>query len=148
MAYRNVLVGTDGSPTADLAVRHAAQLAVACGARLTVATAYFPDPATAKLADEAPEDIRWRINDSAAAALRAEGAVEIAKGVGAKEVRVRTGRGDPADVLVELADDAGADVIVLGSRGITSASRFLLGNVTNKVSHHAPCDLLIVRTSP
>ena len=147
MPYRNVLVGTDGSPTADLAVRHAAQLAKACGARLTVATAYLPDPATARIADEAPEEIRWRITDSAAAEGRAEGAVEIAKGVGVGDVRVRVGRGDPADVLVELADDTGADVIVVGSKGMSSPARFVLGSVPNKVSHHAPCDLVIVRTS-
>lgn len=147
MAYRNVLVGTDGSPTADLAVRHAAQLAKSCNARLTVATAYFPDPATAKVADQAPEEIRWRVTDAAGAEGRAAGAVEIAKGVGVGDVRVRTGRGDPADVLLELADDTGADVIVVGSKGMSSASRFILGNVPNKVSHRAPCDLIIVRTS-
>jgi nucleotide-binding universal stress UspA family protein len=54
--------------------------------------------------------------------------------------------GDPASALIEAAEDTLADVIVVGSRGMTGASRFLLGSVPNKVSHHAPCDVLIVHT--
>jgi nucleotide-binding universal stress UspA family protein len=46
-----------------------------------------------------------------------------------------------------VAETEGADLIVVGNKGMTGARRFLLGNVPNKVSHHAPCSVLIVRTS-
>jgi len=60
MAYRNVIVGTDGSETAELAVRHAAYLAKAFGARLTIVTAFAPQPASPTDLTEVPEDLKWR----------------------------------------------------------------------------------------
>jgi nucleotide-binding universal stress UspA family protein len=148
MPYRNVVVGTDGSPTATEAVRHAAQLAAASGGRLTVVTAFTPHPtATARAMEEAPEEIRWRITESAHAEELAGAAVAVARELGVKDVRARSAPGDPADALIEVTEDTGGDVIVVGSRGMTGASRFLLGSVPNKVSHHAPCDVLIVATA-
>ena len=47
--------------------------------------------------------------------------------------------GDPADAILDVAEERGADLIVVGNRGLTGAKRFLLGSVPNKVSHHAPC---------
>ena len=72
MPYRNVVVGTDGSETAELAVRHAAELAKAFGARLTVVTAFTARPdEEAKRIQEAPEDVRWAITDATSADERA-----------------------------------------------------------------------------
>ena len=146
MAYRNVIVGTDGSETAQLAVRHAATLAKAFGARLTIVTAYAPVPQSSTDLTEVPEDLKWRITDSAAADERAESAQRIAKEVGVKEVRRRTSAGDPATAIIEVAEDTGGDLIVVGSKGMASPSRFVLGSVPNKVSHHTPCDVMIVHT--
>jgi nucleotide-binding universal stress UspA family protein len=56
--------------------------------------------------------------------------------------------GDPADVVLSTADLRSADVIVVGSKGMSSPSRFLVGSVPNKISHHAPCDVIIVHTVP
>ena len=146
--YRNVVVGTDGSETAAKAVRVAAGLASASGARLTVVTAFTPHEAvTARAREEAPEEIQWRITDAAAADETAAGACQVAKEAGVKDVRARAERGDPADALIDVAEDTGGDLIVVGSRGMTGAARFLLGSVPNKVSHHAPCDVLIVATT-
>ena len=148
MPYRNVVVGTDGSETATEAVRHAARLAKANGARLTVVTAFVPhQEETARARSEAPEEIKWRITESAEADEKAGAAKHIAAEEGATNVHVRSAPGDPAAALIEVAEDTGADVIVVGSRGMSSASRFLLGNVPNKISHHAPCDVLIVHTN-
>lgn len=149
MTYRSILVGTDGSETASEAVRHAARLAAATGARLTIATGYTPDPAAVERAQaEAPEDIRWRITDSAAAEEKVAAARQEALAVGATRVNGRVAGGDdPAALLLDMADDVGADVIVVGSKGMSSPTRFILGNVPNKVSHHAPCDVLIVHTA-
>jgi nucleotide-binding universal stress UspA family protein len=62
------------------------------------------------------------------------------------EIEVHAPKGDPADAILKVAKDTGADLIVLGSRGMQGARR-VLGSVPNKVSHRAPCDLLIVQTT-
>jgi nucleotide-binding universal stress UspA family protein len=53
--------------------------------------------------------------------------------------------GDAADAILDVAEERGADLIVVGNRGTTGAKRFLLGSVPNKISHHAPCAVLIIR---
>lgn len=147
MAYQKVLVGTDGSETATAAVRQAAELAAATGAQLIVASAYQSHPHdVAKAQAEAPEEIRWRITDAGLAEQHVTEAKQAALGAGAGDVDTRIELGEPADVIINLAEEVGADVIVVGSKGMSSPSRFLLGNVPNKVSHHAPCDVLIVHT--
>jgi nucleotide-binding universal stress UspA family protein len=147
--YRNVVVGTDGSETAGLAVRQAAELAKAFGARLTVVTAFTPRPEEeAKRVQAAPDDVRWAITDATSAEERARGARAIARDMGVDDVVLRVDDGDPASLLLDAAEDSAADVIVVGSKGMTSAKRFVLGSVPNKVSHHAPCDVIIVHTAP
>ena len=149
MAYTHVLVGTDGSETAAEAVRHAARLAGAFGAKLTIVSAFSPDPdKTARTQAEVPSDLQWQVTDSAAATERAEAARRMARDEGAGEVAIYVEAGDPADVVVETADLRRADVIVVGSKGMMSPSRFLTGSVPNKISHHPPCDVIIVRTVP
>ena len=56
-------------------------------------------------------------------------------------------QGDPADAILDVAEERDADLIVVGNKGMTGAKRFLLGSVPNKVSHHAPCSVLIIRTT-
>ena len=55
--------------------------------------------------------------------------------------------GDAADAILDVAEEQKCDLIVIGNKGRTGATRFLLGSVANKISHHAPCSVLIVRTS-
>jgi nucleotide-binding universal stress UspA family protein len=78
------------------------------------------------------------------ATLREAAAESQAAGV-ATETYAR--QGDPADAILDVAEERGADLIVVGNKGMTGAKRFLLGSVPNKVSHHAPCSVLIIRTS-
>ena len=149
MAYRSIVVGTDGSETAEAAVRHAAELAKLFGARLTVVTGFTPHPEEeARRQAQAPEDMRWLITDASSADERARRGRAIAREVGVEDVVIRVDSGDPASLLLDAADDMGADVIVVGSKGMTSAKRFVLGNVPNKVTHHAACDVVIVHTAP
>ena len=61
-------------------------------------------------------------------------------------VEIFARRGDPADAILDVAEEQGADLIVVGNKGMTGAKRFLLGSVPNKISHHAPCSVLIIRT--
>jgi len=148
MPYRNVVVGTDGSETAELAVRHAAELAKMFGGRLTIVTAFVPKPEEeARRLEEAPPDVRWAITDATSAEERANKGKAIAKDVGISDVKLRVDSGDPAALLLDAADATGGDVIVVGSKGMTGAKRFLLGSVPNQVSHHAPCDVVIVHTA-
>ena len=55
-------------------------------------------------------------------------------------------RGHPADVILDIAAERGVDLIVVGNKGMTGARRYLLGGVADKISHHAPCSVMIVRT--
>ena len=63
------------------------------------------------------------------------------------EVDVYAQRGDPADAILDVAEERNADLIVVGNRGRTGAKRFLLGSVPNRISHYAPCAVLIIRTA-
>lgn len=148
MTYANVVVGTDGSSRAEQAVRHAGELAAAFGARLTVVTAFEHDSHTARLQEDAPEELRWRLTDGNIAEERARAGRDVARAAGATDVDVRVEEAGPGEALVDAARAVSADLIVVGSKGMTSASRFLLGSVPNHVSHHAPCDVIIVHTGP
>src|SRR5581483_1184394 len=145
MAYKNVVVGTDGSATAELAVRHAGQLAKDNEARLVVVTAYEPHhDQLAKESGGVPEDIRWALTDRVQAEEKAMHGRTLAQELGLKGVVAQAIEGSPPDVLLDAAHDFDADVIVVGSKGLPAAARFVLGSVPGSVSHPAPCDVLIV----
>ncbi len=144
--FRSIVVGTDGSDTATQAVGQAIELARSVGARIELVSAYEP-VSDARLREEivVPEDLHWIINprDDVLATLEALADEIRAAGV---EVEVFARQGDPADAILDVAEERGSDLIVLGNKGMTGAKRFLLGSVPNKVSHHAPCSVLIIRT--
>ncbi len=146
--FKSIVVGTDGSDTATQAVRQAVDLARAVGAKLEVVSAYEPVPAQ-RLAEErrqAPEDLQWAINPREDVDATLERAAEIARAAGL-EVAVYARQGDPADAIIDVAEEQEADLVIVGNKGMTGAKRFLLGSVPNKVSHHAPCSVLIIRTT-
>jgi nucleotide-binding universal stress UspA family protein len=154
MGYRRVLVGTDGSDGASGAVEHAARLAAAVGAELIIATAFTTASPHAKELEiereQAPEDVRWAITTVGEADEKVAAAKELAQeaaGGAPLKVRARSAAGDPASALLALAEELSCDVIVVGNRGMAGAGRFLLGSVPNRISHHAPCDVLIVNTT-
>ena len=145
--FRSIVVGTDGSDTATRAVRQATELARAVGARIELVSAYEP-VSDARLREESiqvPADLQWMINprDDVQAMLEAAARGIRAAGV---EVEVFALQGDPADAILDVAEERGSALIVIGNKGMTGAKRFLLGSVPNKVSHHAPCSVLIIRT--
>ncbi len=146
--FGSIVVGTDGSETAERAVAQAVDLARALGARLEVVCAYAPVART-RLQQEravAPADLQWMVNarEDVEATLRAAAAQAEEQGVA---VTTYARQGDPADAILDVAEERGADLIVVGNRGMTGAKRFLLGSVPNKVSHHAPCSVLVIRTA-
>jgi nucleotide-binding universal stress UspA family protein len=124
-------------------------MAVAFQAELLIVTAYENQPSGASRDEAVPVDLQWQITDSGVAeghALQAS-RVAVGRGLDAKRVHSISERGEPADALITVAEERGGDLIVVGSKGMSSPSRFLLGNVPNKVSHHAPCDVIIVHTT-
>jgi nucleotide-binding universal stress UspA family protein len=146
--FRTIVVGTDGSDTARQAVREAVELAAALGASIELVCAYEPvaGQRLREEAREAPRDLQWMVNarEDVEATLREAGAEVEAAGVA---VRTHPREGDAADAILDVAEEGGADLIVVGNKGMTGAKRFLLGSVPNKVSHHAPCSVLIIRTT-
>jgi nucleotide-binding universal stress UspA family protein len=146
--FRSIVVGTDGSETARKAVAAAVDLASAVGATLDIVSAYEP-VSSQRLREEsrqAPEDTQWTINPREDVEATLEHAKESA-GNGGVDVTTFAREGDPADAILDVAEERGADLIVVGNKGMTGAKRFLLGSVPNKVSHHAPCSVLIIRTT-
>lgn len=121
--YERILVGTDGSATAARAVDRAVEVARATGASVTILTVGGDEAAARRTAE-------------------AEAARHAGSGV---EVTTRFEVGDPAAVLVDVAEEF--DLLVVGNKGMTGMSRFFLGSVPNKVSHHVSSSLLIVRTT-
>jgi nucleotide-binding universal stress UspA family protein len=146
--FRSIVVGTDGSETATRAVEAAVELAQLSGATLELVSAYEPVSGQ-RLREEArqvPPDLQWMINRRADVDATLQQAAEQARDAGvAAQTYAR--EGDPADAILDVAEELGADLIVVGNKGMTGAKRFLLGSVPNKVSHHAPCSVLIVRTT-
>lgn len=118
-----VLVGSDGSDRAGRAVSRAVDVARALGASLTILGVGSEDGLTPLLRAQADQ--------------HAESGVAI-------DVRIE--RGHVATVLVDVAEHGGYDLLVLGNKGMSGFERLRLGSVPNKVSHHLPCSLLIVRT--
>jgi nucleotide-binding universal stress UspA family protein len=143
-----IVVGTDGSATAELAVDRAAELARALEAKMHVVTAYssgssgawiagaagiaMPDPGD----DDSAQRAAQEIVDRTSARLKAEGV----------QVATHVCQGDPAEVLMAIAGQENAQMIVVGNRGMVGARR-VLGSVPNRVSHRARCCVLIVPTS-
>jgi len=138
---QRIVVGYDGSEHAQRALERGATLAKSTGASLAVVSAakvsaLMRDPAGGASPVD-PADAEQR-----AKALEAARSYLGGQGVAADFIE---GHGDPADVLVQEAQDTGADLIVIGTRGLNVAERLVLGSVSTKVVHHAPCDVLVVR---
>jgi nucleotide-binding universal stress UspA family protein len=141
-----IVVGTDGSETAERAVWKATALAKALGAELLVVSAYRSHSPAAPAAG-VDLDSGWEAAARSAAEGYVKQAVSTAQSNGLESVSGRAKVGEPASVLIEAVDDEKADLLVVGSKGMQSTARFLLGPIANKVSRRVQCDLLIVETS-
>jgi nucleotide-binding universal stress UspA family protein len=144
--YKIVVVGTDGSSTADQAVRAAADIARSWGAELHIVTAVRAPRAGTSSGTGAA-----LIETGAGQAL----AEETGKAVGEKalqqfgeglKVEAHSAQGNPEDVILNTAVEVGADLIVVGSKGMRGARRYL-GSVPNSVAHGAHCAVLVVKTA-
>jgi nucleotide-binding universal stress UspA family protein len=146
--FQSIVVGTDGSQTAGEAVREAIELAKSVGASIELVSAYEP-VSNQRLREESrqvPDDLQWMVNPREDVEATLRDAAEKVEEAGVS-VNTYAREGDPADAILDVAEERGADLIVVGNKGMTGAKRFLLGSVPNKVSHHAPCSVLIIRTT-
>ncbi|MHB8510575.1 MAG: universal stress protein [Actinomycetota bacterium] len=121
--YKKIMIATDGSSTASRAVGIGADLARSVGAELLLL--HVGEPGTGK-------------------DVLADAESKFGKGL---TVQSKSVSGDPADMICDTAERDAVDLIVVGNKGMTGAKRFLLGSVPNQVSHHAPCNVLIVKTT-
>jgi nucleotide-binding universal stress UspA family protein len=96
---------------------------------------------------EVPEDLQWMVNPREDVLALLEQARQEGQDAGVEQVETFARQGDAADAILDVAEEQRSDLIVVGNRGMTGAKRFLLGSVPNQVSHHAPCSVLIVRTT-
>jgi nucleotide-binding universal stress UspA family protein len=147
--FTSILIGTDGSETAHAALARAIELAAGLRGRLLIVSAYEPvsDPRLRGEQVIAPKDAQWEINPHDDVLALLSQARSQALDAGLAEVETFARVGDAADAIVDVAEEQRCDLIVVGNTGMTGAKRFLLGSVPNKVSHHAPCSVLIVRTT-
>ena len=146
--FKSIVVGTDGSETASQAVREAVDLAKQIGAKVELVSAYEPvsDQRLREERTEVPDDLQWMVNPREDVDATLNDAAELAKSAGV-DVETFARQGDPADAILDVAEEQKAGLIIVGNKGMTGAKRFLLGSVPNKVSHHAPCSVLIIRTT-
>jgi nucleotide-binding universal stress UspA family protein len=146
--FGSIVVGTDGSDTAKKAVGQAVDLAREIGATVHLVSAYEPvsGPRLSEEAKEAPGDMQWMINEREDVDATLREAADQMREAGV-EVNTYARQGDPADAILDVAEERDADLIIVGNKGMTGAKRFLLGSVPNKVSHHAPCSVMIIRTT-
>jgi nucleotide-binding universal stress UspA family protein len=149
--YKVIVVGTDGSDTASLAVQAATNLASLSGATLHILHAterktpgVIAFAASGGVSELAAADKNKTIARESRRVC--EEAATEARGLGV-DVKIHAVAGEPADALIAVAEEVSADLIVVGNRGMSGARRFVLGSVPNTVSHHCPCSLLIVDTT-
>lgn len=146
--FTRIVVGTDGSETAAEAVRQAIELAKLSGATISIVSAYSPASGR-RVSDQqqqAPADVQYELGPREDVNFVLDAAAAEAKEKGV-EVQTHPVEADPADAILNVAEETKADLIVVGNKGMTGARRYLLGSVPNNVSHHAPCSVLIARTT-
>jgi nucleotide-binding universal stress UspA family protein len=155
---RSIVVGTDGSKPAEAAVRRAADMASSEGALLHLVTAYHDpqilqettvwtnEPKGVVDTGRAGGEVRTEtvdLREVAESVLKRAARDAVGKGI---EVQTHAREGHPAEVIIEVANEVQADLIVVGSRGLTGIKRYLLGSVSSKVSEHASRSVMIVRS--
>jgi nucleotide-binding universal stress UspA family protein len=146
--FDRIVVGTDGSETATQAVKTAIELAKISKSKLEIVSAYEPVPQD-RLRQESQgiegdvahvvnprEDVQLVLDNAAAEAKKAK-----------VDVVTHAREGDPADAILDVAEENKADLVLVGNKGMSGAKRFLLGSVPNKISHHSPCDVWIAKTT-
>ena len=145
-AYSTIVVGTDGSESSMKAVQRAAAIA-GDSAKLIIACAYFPsDSREMTAASDQLGDDAYQVQGAAPTYEILRTANERARAAGATKVEERSIVGPPVESLLQLVEDADADLLVTGNRGLNTITGRLLGSVPSDAARKARCDVLIVHT--
>jgi nucleotide-binding universal stress UspA family protein len=146
-SYRTIVVGTDGSAPSLRAVDRAAEVARDCAAELVIACAYYPiDDRDAERAQDELGDEAFQVIGSAPAEDTLREASDRARAAGTDGVDTVSAVGAPVAVLLDVARERSADLLVIGSRGLNTLKGRILGSVPSEVSRRAESDVLVVRT--
>lgn len=142
-SYQSIVVGTDGSDRAHVAVQEALAIAKLTGAKVHVVHAVNSGVVAGFANDYQGQLVIDRMIEEAT--VNAQRVTDEAGQAGVA-AETHTPSGPPADAILGVAEEVGADLIVIGNRGMTGAKRFVLGSVPNSVAHRSPCSVLIVST--
>ncbi len=145
--FSTIVVGTDGSPDAEDALRAAAEFArLNPDTKVHVVSAFRPiSPAELRsITDSLPEEFKPLMHGTMQVDSTMDDARSLMKLAGV-EADYHEVIGHPTDAIIEAAEDYDADLIVVGSRGEGATKRLLHGSVSTNVLHHAPCAVLVVR---
>jgi nucleotide-binding universal stress UspA family protein len=140
---RSIVVGTDGSTDAELAIERAAEIAKPTGAKVHLVTVvhnptfHEPIASSARMGDVDVGGVAEGVLARGERALKDAGV----------DVETHSREGDPARALTEIADELDADLIIVGARGLSRLEQFLLGSVSSKLSHYARRSVMVVRPS-
>jgi nucleotide-binding universal stress UspA family protein len=137
-SMRNIVVGANSSPTARRAVVAAAELARLTGGKLHIVAAVEPEQGPNR------SEVGGYVDPGHPAERLLVDLAEVAKEQGLEPI-VHASAGPPADAVVKVADELGADLIVVGNKGMKGVRR-VLGSTPNSIAHNASCSVLIVDT--
>jgi nucleotide-binding universal stress UspA family protein len=138
-----IAVGTDGSASATEAVKMAAEMARRFDAKLVLLSAFQDSGGPPKDRASDPAEVQWAFSSSARVREILARSTEDLRREGI-DCSALVDEGDPAEVLVRLTEECGADLLVIGNRGM---HRRVLGSVPNTVTHKAPCSVLVTKTT-
>lgn len=139
---QKILVATDMSERSNKAFEYASLLAEKCAAELVIVNVFDTFERMASTKEKLAEIAETLKKDGSE---KLQQYADQAKAAGVKNVKVERTEGNAAEVILRLSKREKPDMIVLGSRGLSTAKEFLLGSVSHKISHHAECPVLIVR---
>jgi nucleotide-binding universal stress UspA family protein len=146
-AYQTLVVGTDGSESSLRAVERAAEIAAESNAKLIIATGYFPQKEDPRAADALGQEA-YKVSGNAPIYEILRDARDRAKAAGATNIEDRPIEGAPVHALVDLAEEVGADLLVVGNVGLDARSAIIgrVFSIPGAVATRAKIDVLIVRT--
>jgi nucleotide-binding universal stress UspA family protein len=146
-AYQTVVVGTDGSESSLRAVERAAKIAADSNAKLIIATGYVTHPDDKRAADILGEE-GYKVTGNAPIYAILHDARDRAKAAGAKNIEDRPIKDAPVHALVDVAEKAGADLLVVGNVGLDARSAIIgrVFSIPGAVANRAKIDVLIVHT--
>ncbi|GAA4529774.1 universal stress protein [Amycolatopsis samaneae] len=148
VAYRTVVVGTDGSDSSFAAVDRAAAVAGDAGAKLVITCAYFPaSKQDVEKAQDVLGDEAYQVVGSAPAEDTLQSARDRATRAGAKDIDTVAVKGEPVESLRKVVTERSADLLVVGNRGLNTLAGRILGSVPSEVARKSGVDVLIVHTT-